>query len=654
MASGEDPALRTTMEMPRKLAAILSADVVGYSRLMGEDEKATIHTLTTYREVMTTLIQQNRGRVVDSPGDNLLADFPSVVDAVECAVAIQRELNARNTALPPDHRMQFRLGINLGDVITEGERIYGDGVNIAARLESLAEAGGICISGTVYDQVATKLALGYKFLGERTVKNITKPVRVYRVQTQSGTPGLKGRPWRRIGTGHWPRVAFAWVGLLLIVGGGMASWRHFVHPSLLMTVSPSREVVALPLPDKPSIAVLPFVNMSGESTQEYFSDGMTEDLITDLARLSGLFVIARNSVFTYKGKPVKPDQVSRELGVRYMLEGSVRKANDRVRITAQLIDATTGYHLWAERYDRDLQDIFAVQEEIARRITKALAVRLTPEEREHMEQQYTDNPQAWDYFMQGTALYRQYTKEANAQARELFEKAISLDPQFARAYASLAATHRQEWTFGWSQNLQASEQQAFELARESVRRDPLLPHGHHQLAYLYVYRDQHEEAVAAAEQAVKLAPNDADGHAALAQMLTYAGRPQDAIGLMEKAIRLNPKTPAYYFYHLGLAYYVMQQYDKARANLQEAINMSPNYRPARRYLAAVYIEQGLNKRKEGLAKEAEEFKEKALEEMGTLLKMGQPRSLGDRRRVAPFKDPAIRERVLAAWQEVGG
>src|SRR6266571_2683009 len=299
------------VSVERKLAAILSADVQGYSRLMGEDEVATVRTLTAYRAVMTILIQRHRGRVVDSPGDNLLAEFASVVDAVQCAVEIQQELKTRNTDLLAARRMEFRIGVNLGDVIVEGERIYGDGVNIAARLEGLAEAGSICISGTVYDQVETKLALGYEYLGMQTVKNITKPVRVYRVRIEPGD-------------------------------------------SAAMTSGRGAVTAPLPLPDKPSIAVLPFVNLSSDPEQEYFSDGITEDLITDLSKLSGLFVIARNSTFVYKGKAAKVQEVSKELGVRYVLEGSVRKASNRVRITAQLVDATTGHHLWAERYDREL------------------------------------------------------------------------------------------------------------------------------------------------------------------------------------------------------------------------------------------------------------------------------------------------------------
>jgi adenylate cyclase len=324
--------------MERKLTAILSADVKGYSRLMGEDEEATIRTLTVYREVMATLIARHRGRVVDSPGDNLLAEFASAVDAVQGAVKIQQDLHGKNAELPPERRMEFRIGINVGDVVVEGERLYGDGVNIAARLEALAEGGGICIAGTVYDQVENKLSLSYEYVGEQMVKNIAKPVRVYRVRRE-----MK-EPTKELGKDE---------------------------------VTSPASTTALSLPDKPSIIVLPFLNMSNDPEQEYFSDGITEDLTTDLSRIAGLFVISRNSAFTYKGKAAKAQDISREMGVRYLLEGSVRKAGERIRITAQLIDATTDHHLWAERYDCPLQDLFALQDEIVQKIVTTLRRQLT-------------------------------------------------------------------------------------------------------------------------------------------------------------------------------------------------------------------------------------------------------------------------------------
>jgi TolB-like protein len=630
---------------------------------MGEDEEATVRTVTAYRDAIATLVQQHRGRVVDSPGDNVLAEFASVLDAVQCAVAIQRELNARNTALPLPRRMQFRLGINLGDVIPDGERIYGDGVNIAARLEGLAEAGGICISGTVYDQVATKLPLTYKFLGQQTMKNIARPVRAYRVQVASGSADLKEhlRNWR--GAGPRTRMALAVVGLLLLLGGGVVGWRLFLHSSGPTVRPPAQQTAALALPDKPSIAVLPFVNMSGDPEQEYFSDGMTEDLITDLSSLTGLFVIARTSVFTYKGKPVKPEQVSRELGVRYMLEGSVRKANGRVRITAQLVDATTGYHLWAARYDRNLQDIFVMQEEIARKITKALAVRLTPEEAEHMGRPYTDILEAWEKFKRGVALYLHFTQEDNAQARELFQEAIDLDPVFARAKGLLAGTHRQDWTFAWTQDRAASEREAYreaqeavELARQEPEPKPSLPYVLQQWAYVLLYRRDYDEAQEAAEEAVQRNPNYADGYSVLAQVLIYRGQTRYALDRMEIAKRLNPKYPAFYDFQLGQAYYVWgfltaktdatvsrQYYEQAEGFLRVALGRNKNYRSARTYLVPVLWELGRQ--------------EEAKAEMAILEAMDRLQPSEDFeqfqeyvKQTHPYENEAIITRLIEIWQ----
>ncbi len=360
------------MAMERKLVAILSADVQGYSRLMNDDEDMTVRTLTDYRAVMECLIQQHRGRVVDSPGDNLLAEFASVVDAVQCAVAVQRALNERNTDLPANRAMAFRIGINLGDVVVEGERIYGDGVNMAARLEGLAEAGGICISGTVYEQVEAKLDLPYEFLGEQEVKNIAKPIRVYRIEMPSAatalTMGWKKRTWPKRHT----RAALATLAVLIGLLGGVAAWqgtRHGTVASHPIVAEPPQVAVAS---DTPAIAVLPFDNLSADATQTYFSAGMTQDLITDLSKHADVSVIARRAAFVAKEQAVQLRQMGQVLGVQYVLEGSVRKANNRIRITAQLVHATTGHYLWADRYDRDLHDVFALQDEITQKIVAAL------------------------------------------------------------------------------------------------------------------------------------------------------------------------------------------------------------------------------------------------------------------------------------------
>ena len=372
----------------RKLTAILSADIAGYSRLMGEDEEATVRTLTAHRQMMATSIQQHRGRVVDSPGDNLLADFASVVDAVQCAVEIQQVLKVRNAQLPENRKMVFRIGVNLGDVIEDGHRIYGDGVNIAARLEGLAEPGGICISGTVYEHIKNKLALWNEYLGEHTVKNITGSIRVYRIGMEPEVAAYKERKGKASGIKRRKWAAMAFAAVLILGAVAFTFWRFYLRPSSPVDVA-SVAKMAFPLPDKASIAVLPFVNISGDVDQEYFADGITEDLITDLSKISDLLVIARSSMFTYKGRPVKIQQVGEELGVRYVLEGSIK-----VRINAQLIDATTSHHLWAERYDGHLEDVFSLQDRIIGKIVAALAVKLTVGEQQEVARKETNNMDA--------------------------------------------------------------------------------------------------------------------------------------------------------------------------------------------------------------------------------------------------------------------
>jgi len=668
VASGEDIAFSPSTRMVRKLAAILNADVKGYCRLMGEDEAATIQTLTVHQALIATFVQQYQGRVISSPGDNVLAEFASVVDAVECAVAVQRELHARNSELPVRRRMEFRIGVNLGDVIVNGEQLYGDGVNVAARLESLAEGGGICIAGSVYEQIKAKLAVGYEDMGLQAVKNIADPVRVYRIRTDLGGPALPViQPKPRAG-GSRLRGDLIAVALLVLLAGGVSVWQLVSYPFSLSQVLRAVEAPALLSPDKRSIAVLPFVNMSSDPDQEYFSDGMTEDLITELSRLRGLFVIARNSVYTFKGRAVKPDQVSRELGVRYMIEGSVRKADNRIRITAQLIDCDTGYHMWAQYYDRNLQDVFAVQEEIARRITRALAAQLTKEEERQMGRPYTSSEVAWEYFMRGAELYRRFTPKDNAHARELFEKAIDLDPEFARAYANLAATHRQDSYGRWSQDPESSEdmayrmaQKAVELARRELEPKPSLPYALEQMGWVLLYRERHQEARQAAEEAIQRNHNYADGYALWADVLIYLGKPEEALRKSQEAIERNPIYPFFYDYHHGQAYYEWgvltseqdpdasrQRFEQAETHLREALRKNENFRPARHYLVAVLSELG---RQDEAAKQMNIALEKGAWLAKNLKSGNQQLAEAHMRALTPYVNQEIRNRLAKAWRE---
>lgn len=618
-----------THPLERRLAAIFSADVQGYSRLMGDDEVATVRTLTSYRELIESVIRRHRGRVVDSPGDNLLAEFPSVVDAVESAVEIQQALEERNVELPAPRRMQFRIGINLGDVIVDAERIYGDGVNIAARVQALAEGGGICLSGTAYDQIEGKLALGYEFRGEHLVKNIAKPVRVYRVLAGPAAPAPAASRARRVLAGRWRWVALSGLILLLLgVAGRMVLWKGH------QMASPP----TLQLPDKPSIAVLPFTNMSEDPKQAYFSDGITEDIITGLSKVSGLFVIARNSTFTYKGKAVRVDEVGRELGVRFVLEGSVRKAGNQVRVTAQLVDATTGRHLWAERYDRDLRDIFALQDEITQKIVAALEVRLSEGERARLARKYTANLDAYDQFLQGTEHWRRTTPEANVQARQLFERAIALDPKFAAAYAALGFTYWQTWALQWSQD-PATLERAFELAQKAIVMDDSLPMAHRILGHVYLWKKEYEQAIAEAAKAIALDPNDAEGHANLGEFLTWAGRAKDAVELIQKAMRLNPRHAFHESYMLGHAYRLAGRLEEAIATQKKALVQNPDFVPSHAELAVLYTELG--RREEAQA---------ALAEAG---KRSPRASLESLRRTLPYKDPAELERYLDGLRKAG-
>jgi TolB-like protein/class 3 adenylate cyclase/Tfp pilus assembly protein PilF len=612
--------------LERKLTAILCADVFGYSRLMGENEEATLRTLSSHRKLIDSLIEQHHGRFVSSAGDSVLAEFASVVNAVQCAVEIQTTLKAKNANIPPERRMEFRIGVNLGDVMVDGEQIYGDGVNVAARLESLADPGGICISGTVHEQVRDKLALGYEDAGEQEVKNIARPVRVWRVLAEPGTGASPGTRTQRVSRKYMRRGVFSLAGLAL-VGVVIVFVQHLsLRPPTTTASIPPAQKPALPLPNIPSIAVLPFTNMSGDREQEYFSDGMTDDIITALSRLPGLFVIDRNSAFTYKSKPVEAEQVSRELGVHYVLEGSVRKEANQVRITAQLVDATTDYEIWAERYDRPLQDIFALQDEIVRKIVTTLKLQLTLQEQGVLVHKTTENLDAYDDLLRGMESLGSGTKDANMTARQMFERAVALDPQYASAYASIGLTYLIDWESQWNTDPKILGQ-ANELAQKAVALDDSLPAAHDILGDIYLFKRQHDQAIAEAERAIALDPNRADGYVDLALILRFSGRAEEALESVNKAMRLNPHYPAYYLQVLGQAYCQVGRYEDAITAQKGALSRNPNLWVSHICLAARYSMAGRD--------------EAARAQIKELLRLN-PNFSFDRleKQIVPYKNPA--------------
>lgn len=517
----------------RKLTAILSADVKGYSLLMQDNEEATVRTIMAYRRIISDLIRGHDGRVVDAKGDNILAEFRSVVNAVRCGVEIQKELKVRNDDLPERRRMELRMGINLGDVIEEEETIYGDGVNIAARLEGLAEGGGICISRTAFDQVKKKLDVGYEYLGEHMVKNIAEPVRVYKVLMEPDYAGKvigdeRPRPKKR-------RLAAVSVVVFILFAGGLTIWNSFTrHPP------PSRDEIS----GKKSIAVLPFDNMSKDPEQEYFAEGISEDLITDLSKIPNFLVISRLSSFSYKGKPVKVQQIAKDLGVRYVLEGSVQKANKQVRINAQLIDAATGNHLWAERYNGNTSQIFALQDKITRKIAASLAVKLTEDDRDRLLQKGTNNMEAYEAYLKGSTIANSLRNDSEKFVESLpwFKKAVELDPDYSLAYASLAETYIFGSLFGIQRKLKISSRLAYMRGLNYLRMAMKNPTN---IAYriagrVYTYQGQHEKAIDYGMRAIALGPGDYRSNAFMAMNLSWANRPDEGIVFAEKMRRADP------------------------------------------------------------------------------------------------------------------
>ncbi|MEE8396221.1 MAG: tetratricopeptide repeat protein [bacterium] len=541
-------------DIQRKLKAILCADVVGYSRLMGDDHEGTLNTLTECREVFSTAVGNSNGRVVNAPGDSILAEFDSVVDAVSSAVDIQRSLSELNRELPDDRRMDFRIGLNLGDVLVKDGDLYGDGVNVAARLESLADPGGICISGSVHDQVKARLKLRFDSMGEQTVKNIADPVPAYRILADSGeapTAGEKAAKATKAAPG----------------------------------AAPPMEV-----PDKPSIAVLAFDNMSGDAEQEYFSDGISEDIITDLSKLSGLFVIARNSSFSYKGRQVVVQRIGQEMGVRFVLEGSVRKAGNRVRITAQLVEAETGNHLWAERYDRNIDDIFALQDEITNEIVTALDVKLRFGEQARVWRKTFANPAALDAYYRGLETHTASTKAGIDQAKNHFEEAIRLDPESPLPHAYLAVCLLTEGLHGWSDDPRRSTELAVQSAQRALELDPDNAEALSNMGHVLAFQRKYDEAYAMSRRAVELCPSSSVVAMRAAVVFILQDREDEAVEVARRAIRLSPVRPPGMDYFLGVVFLNAGLARDAIPFIESVIQDRPDHSQALGLLALCYVQ----------------------------------------------------------------
>jgi adenylate cyclase len=507
--------------MQRRLAAILSADVAGYSRLMGDDEIATVRTLSAYREVFAEFITKRSGRIVDMPGDNILAEFGSAVDAVEAALAIQAELGSRNAGLPENRRMAFRIGVNLGDLVVEGDRIYGDGVNIAARVEALAPPGGVCVSAKIHEEVRRKLALEFEDLGEHDLKNIAGSVRVYRIAT-----------------------------------GATAA-----APAAATPKGAARQA-------KPSIIVLPFTNMSGAAEQEFFADGLTEDILTDLSRFRDLFVISRNTSFKFKDQAVDVKKVARDLGVQYVVEGSVRKAGNRVRITVQLIEGETDHHLWAERYDRDLEDIFAIQDEVTRAIVAILPGRVEAAARDLAERKPPGNLAAYECVLEAKIRHHRSDRAENERAQAMIERAIELDPDYAHAHAWKACILGQQWGYGWYADRTATEDAIVRELEIALRLDANDSDVHRILAAIGVVRNDLDKAAHHQQRALALNPNDDLIVVQQGEVLTWLGQAEEGIEWIRKAMRLNPYHPERFWFHLARAQFVARRYDEVIESLR--------------------------------------------------------------------------------------
>ena len=617
----------------RKLTAILCADVKGYSKLMGEDESYTVVVLKVCRQLFAENIHNHGGRVVNAPGDSILAEFPSVVSAVQCAVEIQNQLNTRNAELDDNRKMVFRIGINLGDVIQSEDAIYGDGVNIAARIEALAEPGGVSISRTVFNQVRNKLTYGYEYQGEHQVKNINNPVKVFKLLTAPEDAGkLVGmEPTVSASKWIWPTVVVAAVIVALI---GYHVYQEIAGPKIELA---SVERMAFALPEKPSVAVLPIDNMSGDPQQEYICDGLSEQIITSLSKVSGLFVIARNSSFSFKGKAVKVQEVAEQLGVRYVLEGSLQKSGHKVRITAQLIDAITGHHLWAETYDRELKDIFALQDEITIKILGAVGAEFTTGERARIYAKGTDNLEAYVKVSKGYEHFERQGREENILARQFAKEAIDLDPNYPSALSLLGGTYLMDPFAGSTNSAKESWDNAVIAFQKALALDETHAPSHGGLAMIFGFQRKYEKALSQAQRGIALNPGFPIMHTGY--VLVFVGRYEEAVQYLKKAIRHDPKSPTFYYLGLGHAYRGLEQYENAIAAYNEALERDPDYFMAHVFLTATYYLAGRE--------------EEARAEAADVLRLQPKFSVARLAKILPYQDKDFLNRTLESMRKAG-
>jgi TolB-like protein/class 3 adenylate cyclase len=626
----------------RKLAAIMFTDIVGFSRQMGVDEARMLRLLEVHNRLIQQAVSEHHGQIIKTVGDAFLVDFPSVVHAVQCAQQIQTQFRAHNAEKTNDEQIHVRIGIHSGDIVQKDGDVFGDGVNIASRLQGLAEPDTICLSHAVYKEVEKKLPLETVVsLGQPKLKNIAERFPVYALLPTPPKGLWQTLQVQRLKLSRRVRPV-VFVGVLV---AGLIAVHYSPFPILNTRHSELGTQEAqppLPLPDKPSIVVLPFANMSTDPEQEYFSDGITEDITAGLAKISSLFVIARNSAFTYKGKAAKVQDVSREMGVQYVLEGSVRRTDNQIRVTAQLIDGLTGSHLWAERFDRPLKDIFAVQDEVVQKIVTTLKLQLTLMEQGYLVRKRTDNLEAYDYYLRGVESafrgWNETKKEAVMQARQWLERAVELDPTYAEAYAYLGMTYWLEWFFRWNFVPEVLDR-AVELEQKALTLDEFLSGPHAVLGIIYLFKKQHEQALAEARRALALNPNNAENLTQIGQILAFSGQPQEGIRLVEKAMRLNPRYPPLYVLELSLTYRMAGRYKEALAPGEKFLALAPNSAPAHFNLAVIYSELGME--------------EKARSVVADWQRLTPNISVEFFRQFLPFKNPADVERHLAALRRAG-